>query len=105
MNNKDQISNEIKTQVKEILPDANVILFGSQANNTANEESDWDILVISKGSTITPKIKRTIHDKIFPLSVTIGAFINLLIVTNKDWQESPSYYSLRKNIELNSRIL
>jgi uncharacterized protein len=102
---KEQILIAIKAQIQEELPDASIILFGSQAGNSAHEESDWDILVITDKPAVTKKIKQTIHDKIFPLSVTIGAFINLLLVTKKDWQENPSYYSLKKTIANNSRAL
>lgn len=105
VNTKEQILIAIKTQIQEVLPDANIILFGSQADNTEHEESDWDILVITDKPSVTKKIKQTIHDKIFPLSVTIGVFINLLLVTKKDWHESPAYYSLKKTIALNSRAL
>jgi predicted nucleotidyltransferase len=102
---KEQILISIKAQIQEVLPDANIILFGSRAGDSAHEESDWDILVIADKPQITKSIKQTIHDKVFPLSVAIGAFINLLLVTKKDWQENPSYYSLKKTITNNSRAL
>ena len=95
----------IKQQVMQVLPDATVILFGSQANNTANEESDWDILVITDRLLITNETKKIIHNRIFPLSVSIAAFINLVIVTKKDWQENPSYYSLKQSVAFNNKAL
>lgn len=104
VNSKEQILIVVKQQIGEVLPDARVVLFGSQANDTAHEESDWDILVIAR-TAITPQIRRAIRDRIFPHSVSIGAFINLLLVSQKDWLESPSYYSLRKTVSLNSRNL
>lgn len=105
MNDKEQILLAIKTQVTELLPAADVILFGSRANDSATEESDWDILVLTNGTTISPVLKKDMHNKIFPLSVSIGAFINIILVTKKDWQQNPSFYSIKKTIALNNRLL
>ncbi len=104
MQTKQEILVSIKSQVWRVLPGADIILFGTRANNLFTEESDWDILVLSD-KPVTKTIKQTIHDKIFPLSVSIGAFINILVVSRKDWQQNPSYYSLRKTIALNNQPL
>jgi uncharacterized protein len=105
VHSKEQILLSIKAKVKEVLPGANIFLFGSRASDTAGEESDWDILVLSPQQPITKLIKQQIHDRIFPLSVAAGAFINVLMVTEKDWQKNPSYYSLKKNVSLNNQPL
>jgi hypothetical protein len=47
---------------------------------------------------VTRRLKRTIQNAIFPLSVQIGAFINLLLVEETDWLQNPSYYSLHQTI-------
>ena len=91
--------------MQEVLPQAKVFLFGSRANNTENAESDRDILILTPETTIAKEIKLQIHNKIFPLSVSIGAFINIMLVTQKDWQQNPSYYSLKKTVTLNSKVL
>ncbi len=105
VNTKEQILLAVKNQIKEVLPEAHIFLFGSRANNSATEESDWDILVLSPRQPITPKIKRQIHDRVFPLSVSIGSFINVLLVTEKDWQLNPSYYAIKKTIAFNNSPL
>lgn len=101
---KQQILVSIKSQVQSILPGATIILFGSRANDSFTEESDWDVLILAD-EPVTKKTKQAIHNKIFPLSVSIGAFINILLVAKKDWQQNPSYYSLRKTIALNNQPL
>ena len=95
----------IKSQIKEVIPESEVILFGSRVNNTANEESDWDILVVTDRTTNRRELKQAIHDKIFPLSVSIGSFINVLLLTTHDWQKNPSYYSLRQSVVQNHQVL
>ena len=54
---KDQILISVKLKVQNVLPDATIILFGSRANNSETEESDWDILVL----TNTPVSKELKH--------------------------------------------
>jgi predicted nucleotidyltransferase len=74
-----------------------VLLFGSRAYGVPSEESDWDILVLTKDNH--PKAtKRLIQDKLFPISLEFSTFINLILVQENDWTSNPGYYSLRKNI-------
>ena len=100
-----QILIAIKSQIKEIIPESEVILFGSRVNNTAHEESDWDILVVTNNNADRKKTKQAIHDKIFPLSVAIGSFINILLLTASDWRQNPSYYALRRSVAQNHQVL
>lgn len=50
MQSKDKILNQIRTSVLEILPGSEIILFGSQARNDANDSSDYDLLIILNSS-------------------------------------------------------
>src|SRR4030095_9809761 len=104
MQTKEQILITIKSQIKEVIPEAEIILFGSRANNTAHEESDWDILVVTNNGIDRKKVKQAIHDKIFPLSVAIGSFINVLLLT-RDWKKDSSYYALRQSLAQNHQVL
>ncbi len=105
MYTNEQIILAVKTQILETLPDADVILFGSRANNTAHDESDWDILVLADKAAITKSTRQILHDKLFPLSVSIGSFINLLLISRQDWLYNPSYYSLKKTVVQNNLLL
>ncbi|HXL56457.1 MAG TPA: nucleotidyltransferase domain-containing protein [Chitinophagaceae bacterium] len=97
MDTKDEILESIKSTIKEIVPDANIILFGSRARGDWHEESDWDILVLTKNK-VSKDVEKKIHDKLFMLSVQIASFINILIVYEEDWEQSPSYYSLYQSV-------
>lgn len=94
---KDVILSSIKTQVNDIIPGAKIMLFGSRAYGVPTAESDWDILVLTKTS-VYPALKKKVHNAVFPISVQIGAFINLLIVPESDWQNNPSYYPLQQTV-------
>ena len=95
----------LKSQIREVIPEAEIILFGSRVNNTAHAESDWDILVVTNNAIDRKKVKQAIHDKIFPLSVAIGSFINVLLLTARDWKKAPSYYALRQSLAKNHQVL
>lgn len=87
----------IKKTVQDITPDADVSLFGSRANHTATEESDWDVLILTKYS-VPKKVKQEIQEKLFPLSLSLSSFINIVVVSKKEWKENPAYYSLQQSI-------
>ncbi len=42
------ILSSIKVSVQQVVPGAKVLLFGSRAHGVTTEESDWDILVLTK---------------------------------------------------------
>ncbi len=81
----------------EVLPDAQVLLFGSRATGTPTDESDWDILILTKDKQ-PRSIKGLIQDRLFPLSLEFSTFINLIVVQEDEWKTNAGYYSLRKNI-------
>jgi predicted nucleotidyltransferase len=87
----------IKAEVHSILPLAKVLLFGSRANYHATDESDWDILILTKDKPDS-KIKSAVHDKLFPISLKILSFINTIIVSEDDWNNNPSYYPLHQSV-------
>ncbi|MBN8719584.1 MAG: nucleotidyltransferase domain-containing protein [Sediminibacterium magnilacihabitans] len=45
---KEETYNIIRTTVFSALPDSRILLFGSQAKGTADTQSDYDLLVITK---------------------------------------------------------
>jgi predicted nucleotidyltransferase len=87
----------IEKKIGDILPEASVSLFGSRATDSANEESDWDILIVTK-NTPDKKLKRVVQEALFPLSLKLATFINIIIASENDWNNNPSYYSLQQSI-------
>ncbi len=93
----------MKELVHTVLPDAKVILFGSRANNTAHEESDWDLLILDK-SNIDKKTKWAVHDVLYPLSVEMFTFINSIVANEDEWENNPGWYALKLSISRNPVI-
>ena len=97
MENQNEILNEIKVTVQQSLPDAKMFLFGSRASGKINEESDWDILILTKKKY--PKTMRwKIQDSLFSLSVRLHTYIDITLAEETEWNKSPAYYSLKLNI-------
>lgn len=90
----EQMLSLIKGQVHSVVPEAEVHLFGSRVVGNPTEESDWNILVLTKIKY--PKAtKWQIYDKLIPIAVEFCTFINLVMVQQDEWKSSPAYYSLR----------
>lgn len=88
---------QIKEIIHGILPTAKVYLFGSRATNTQHDESDWDVLILNEG-LVNRQIKRKVQDALYPFSLKIGSFINILLANEKEWNENPAYYSIKLSI-------
>ncbi len=85
--------------IQEVVPDAKVFLFGSRARGDWHDESDWDILVLTT-KKVDRKLKSSIHEKLYPVSLKFGGeFINHIVLNEKDWNEHPSYYVLHTVIK------
>jgi predicted nucleotidyltransferase len=93
----EKILNEIKKAVHEITPDAKVILFGSRVTGNIHEESDWDILVLTKEKK-EKKIKWEIHKKLYPIALSNDTFIHLTFTNEDEWENGSRYYSLKLGI-------
>jgi uncharacterized protein len=98
MYKQDEILSKIKSLVKEKIPDAKVYLFGSRVTGKVHQESDWDVLALTS-LKVTRELKDNVREKLFPLKNGDYFFIDLKIVNEKDWYESPSYYVLRHSIK------
>ncbi len=93
-----EILSQIKTTIQEIIPDAKVYLFGSRATGKVHEESDWDILALTD-KQYPKSYKWQIHDKLFPLSVSLGTIFQFVIATQKEWKHNPGHYTFQLNIQ------
>jgi predicted nucleotidyltransferase len=83
----------IKKEVLSVVPDAKVYLFGSRARGNFDEESDWDILIITPQKPDSA-LKNKIHHRFSNLWIEMGSYINTVIVSEEGWLNSPQYYVL-----------
>ncbi len=92
-----EILTQIKSAVQEVIPDAKVYLFGSRARGDWNEESDWDILVLTKEKQ-PMKTRWRIHDVVLPLEIETSSLFQFIVATEEEWKDAPRYYALQLGI-------
>jgi predicted nucleotidyltransferase len=88
-----------KAAIKEILPDAEIILYGSRARGQAAPDSDYDLLVLTDEEAdldLEEKIRSAIFDLQLEYDVLLSVF-----AYNRDQWSSPLYRAMpfHKNID------
>lgn len=87
----------VKTVVRTKDPNAQIILFGSQARGDYSEESDWDIMVVS--DKISEKTyKDFIFDKLYDIELEFETIIQLFIFPKSRWETGESPTPLYDNV-------
>ena len=103
-NKQAEIIQEFKRRVKIILGDRldRIILFGSRTRGDAEEDSDFDFLVLVKSSADESKPSvRTIAQE---LSLRCDTVITALVVALEDFRED-RYFYLYENIQNEGRVI
>lgn len=98
--NKKIIENIKKTLDASLPKQATAMLYGSQARGDAHQGSDWDILIVLDKDRLTPEDYDTITYPLTKLGWDLGAEINPIMYTKKEWEASritPFYHNVIKN--------
>lgn len=95
---RNELTNRIRTAIKNIEPGAEIFLFGSRARGDHRAESDWDVLVVSPKREITIDYELKLRDPILDLELETGEVISLLVYSKSDWRTkqkiSPLFYNV-----------
>jgi predicted nucleotidyltransferase len=81
-----QMKQAIKENIREVDPAARVYLYGSRAREDARSESDWDILVLTKGEHLGFKGEERFMDHICDLMIDTGQVVHLFAYSDKEWR-------------------
>lgn len=81
-------------------PNAEIILYGSQARGQAQPESDVDLLVLLDGE-VPAAAKRRIHDLLYDIALAQDVVISSIITSSRKWnlpisQATPLYQIIQK---------
>lgn len=94
------IQGEIKNAVLSVDENAEVILFGSRARGDYKEDSDWDVLVLTKKDEDDFSSKRLIRDALYELELSSGEIITSIIRSKIFWnrlRSTPLYWEVQKD--------
>jgi predicted nucleotidyltransferase len=89
-----------KEAVRRVVPDADVILYGSRARGDAQDEySDYDLLVLTD-SEDTVDVEERARGALFPLEVETGAILTIIVYNRQEWNtEFHRQMPLHENID------
>ena len=100
-----QVIERIKQKAAEILPKGSTVyLYGSRARGDANEDSDWDLLVLLDKDSIQLSDLDNYAYPFVDMGWDIGEDIRPQPYTKKEWNDGPHamfYY----NVEGDKKIL
>jgi len=94
-----------KQGIREVVPDADVILYGSRARRDAASDSDYDLLVLVD-QPVDGGLRERLVSGIYPLELETGAVLTLITCSRSQWN-SALYKAMpfRQNVEREGVLL
>ncbi len=88
----------VKLELKDIDPNAEVILFGSRARGDFREDSDWDLLILLS-RPLDRRLNDLILEKLYEIELQSNTVVSSIIHTKSDWEDrsvTPLYSVIKK---------
>lgn len=94
------IVDQIRKQTHEFLPEAQAIIYGSEARGEARPDSDIDLLLLLPEEKVTPEREHAIVSKLFEIELQAGVVISTLIMPLHQWENpqvvTPFYQNVKR---------
>ncbi|MDO4163290.1 MAG: nucleotidyltransferase domain-containing protein [Bacteroides sp.] len=86
---RSQIVNRIAEVMRSVAPDAQTILYGSEARGDAKPNSDIDLLILLKEPHVAPEREMEITTRLYEVEVDTGVVISPMILSKRQWENRP----------------
>lgn len=91
--------------VRRVVPDADIVLYGSRARGDAHEYSDYDVLVLVD-QPVSIALKDQILASTYPLELETGAMLTLVVYNRQRWASFPyNGMPFHENVERDGVLL
>ncbi len=103
--NREALLEQVKRAVREMEPDAEIILYGSRAREDSRAQSDWDFLILVDGPVNDERTDKSRH-RLYEIEWESDEVLCCIVRSREEWN-SPLWESMpfRQNVELEGIVL
>ena len=80
-----EIVNRIREVLRQVAPDAQAILYGSEARGNARPDSDIDLLILVDKDRVSLEDRMKLVEPLYDIELETGIQINPFIEVIKEW--------------------
>ena len=103
--NSETLLEKVKQAIREMEPDAEIILYGSRAREDSRAKSDWDFLILVDGHVNDERTDRIRH-RLYEIEWESDEVLCCIVRSREEWN-SPLWKStpFHQNVELEGIVL
>ncbi len=84
-----KLLHQIQHNIRSIIPNADIILYGSRARGEEKEDSDWDLLILVD-QPVDANLTMELRDRLYEIELETGQILSSIIRSKQEWN-SPKY--------------
>ena len=103
--NREALLERVKQTIREMEPDAEIILYGSRAREDSRAQSDWDFLILLDGPVNDERVDKIRH-RLYEIEWESDEVLCCIVRSREEWN-SPLWECMpfHQNVELEGIVL